>query len=240
MKEREPEEMNPMPPELAHAFDRESRAAAPVDVIAAIEKNITSELKPVRPLRPPGYFLAALGLVFVLIVTSAVYHLHAYAVDVKSWLQMAAMYPALVVCAALVALSLVRQMTPGSRHWIPPAVLPIAVGLLLIAIAVLTFRVQSEKDFIGWGQACLKTGAGWAAPSAILFWFPLRRGAMLSPRLAGGTAGMLAGLVGMSVLELHCPNTNLMHILMFHLAHVVGGAFIGYCFGVLWETLRPE
>jgi hypothetical protein len=67
----------------------------------------------------------------------------------------------------------------------------------------------------------LKAGLPYAIPAALLFWLILRRGAILSPRIAGATTGMLAGLVaplclkyiaqiGMSgtfsfgTLDLHC------------------------------------
>jgi hypothetical protein len=45
----------------------------------------------------------------------------------------------------------------------------------------------------------------------------LRRGAILSPTITATAAGLFAGLVGMSVLEIHCPKLDAWHILVAHL-----------------------
>ncbi|MGI8959317.1 MAG: NrsF family protein [Bryobacteraceae bacterium] len=61
----------------------------------------------------------------------------------------------------------------------------------------------------------LNAGIRFAAAAAVLFWFILRRGAILSPQETGATTGLLSGLVGVSVLEMHCQNLNAWHISLF-------------------------
>jgi hypothetical protein len=77
----------------------------------------------------------------------------------------------------------------------------------------------------------MKNGLAFSAPAAILLWFILRRGAILYPKLIGAIAGGLAGLAGLSVLEINCPNLNAFHILIWHEGVLVisslGGALLG-------------
>jgi hypothetical protein len=46
----------------------------------------------------------------------------------------------------------------------------------------------------------------------------LRRGFALNSVSAGLAAGMLGGLTGVGVLELHCPNFQAAHVLLWHTA----------------------
>jgi hypothetical protein len=60
-----------------------------------------------------------------------------------------------------------------------------------------------------------------------LTWLWLRRGAAQSPKLMGATIGGFAGLIGVTVLEVHCPNLNLYHILVWHLGVLLLSALGG-------------
>ena len=44
---------------------------------------------------------------------------------------------------------------------------------------------------------------------------------ILSPRMTGAATGVLAGLIGANMLEIHCPNLDAWHILTAHLGMVV-------------------
>ncbi len=68
------------------------------------------------------------------------------------------------------------------------------------------------------------------------FWLVLRRGAVLSPSMTGAATGLLAGLVGTSVLEIHCPNLDAWHILVSHLGVAVLCALAGLIIGLATEV----
>ena len=79
-----------------------------------------------------------------------------------------------------------------------------------------TFRSHEEVAFVAGGLVCIKNGLMYSAPAALLFRLLLRRGAILFPTLVGLAIGGLAGLIGLCVLELNCPNLNTLHILVWH------------------------
>jgi len=66
--------------------------------------------------------------------------------------------------------------------------------------------------------ACLKAGLAWSLPAGVLSWLVLRRGFAVDRTAAGIAAGAFAGLAGLTVLELHCPNFRLPHVAVWHVA----------------------
>jgi len=140
-------------------------------------------------------------------------------------------FPPLAVCAGAVACSLIRLIVPGSRHTISPARVPAGVLSLLAVVFASIFHWRQESGFFSTGLGCLRIGLACAVPASTLLWLFLRRGVVLSPGLTGATAGGLAGLVGLSLLEIRCPNLNASHILIWHLCvtllAMAGGLVIG-------------
>ncbi len=77
-------------------------------------------------------------------------------------------------------------------------------------------RTPDWLAFPAVGREMLERGIPYAIPAAFVFWFILRRGAILSFRVVGAITGMLAGLVSTTVLEVHCPNLNVWEVLIWH------------------------
>jgi hypothetical protein len=126
---------------------------------------------------------------------------------------------------------------PGSRHRISPRLLPIGIAICLtLAIAVL-FQFQHEQHFWRNAWACVRVGTPIGALAAMPFWLLLRRGAILSPSMTGAATGLLAGLVGTSVLELHCPNLGAWHILVSHTGVAILSGLAGLFTGLTAETI---
>ena len=57
----------------------------------------------------------------------------------------------------------------------------------------------------------------------------LRRGFFLNPVLYGATAGLITGLIGVTVLEIYCPYLNRLHISVAH----IGAAFTATLTGAM-------
>jgi hypothetical protein len=201
-----------------------------------IAEGLATNLRPVRPVAPARYFFVGFVGIFVAIVALGVYGMGAFAIAVMTPLQAAAILSALALSTGLLASSLVHQMVPGSRHRISPRLLPVGITIsLTIAIAVL-FQFQHERNFWGNAWSCIGAGTPVAVLSAVPFWLVLRRGAILSPSVAGAATGLLAGLVGASVLEIHCPNLGAWHILVSHLGVAMLCALAGFLIGLATEV----
>ncbi len=237
---------NLMPPVRAHLEEcKNCREFArlvelpPADVqmntnqIDRLQKMIVGDLRPVRPLLPSWVFLSAFALFFVALSCAGAVYLGPYGWFMLMPGQRIAVFATLAASAALLAFSLVRQMVPGQKSLLRPGVLPLGLIVLLCLVVAGIFQVQADPHFLQSGETCLKLGIPYAIPAAFVFWLLLRRGAILSPRVVGATAGMLAGLVSTTVLELHCPNFDVRHILVWH----VGFALLGLLAGLLVATV---
>jgi hypothetical protein len=111
--------------------------------------------------------------------------------------------------------------------------------LLLAAVAMMAvFHSREEKAFVSRGLWCLSSGLKYAIPGAVLTWLCLLRGAAQSPKLIGATTGGFAGLIGVTVLEVHCPNLNLYHILVWHLGVLLFSALGGLALSAAVEVVR--
>ncbi len=210
----------------------ESAELADASLANAIADRITAGLKPVKPLMT-GRILAMLALVFVLAVVGGALHWHVFGPEAMSWLQRLVLFPALGVGAVLLAISLARQLAPGSRHVVRPSLVPVIVLAVLVMLVLVLFRVRAERHYLANGLWCLKAGSLAAFFPAVLFGLVLRRGALLEPVVVGAAAGALAGLAGTTVLALHCPNMNMLHVLVWHLGPALLGTAAGAVFGAL-------
>jgi hypothetical protein len=176
--------------------------------------------------------------IFVGVVTAGVYRIGAFAFAVMSPVQAGVILGVLAISTVLLAYSLVNQMVPGSHHRIPPGLLPFGITLALaIAIAVL-FGFQVEQHFWTNNWTCIRAGTPIGLLAAAPLWLVLRRGAILSPAMTGAATGLLAGLVGATALEIHCPNLDAWHILVSHLGVAVIGLTAGLVVGLAAENIR--
>jgi hypothetical protein len=204
-------------------------------VLRKIAEGLADNLRPARPLAPARYFVGAFVGIFVSIVALSVYRLGAFAIAVMTPLQTTAILGTLAVGIGLLVYSLVNQMVPGSRHRIAPALLAVGITILVAMVMAVLFRVQQEESFWGNAWVCIQAGTLVGALAAAPFWLVLRRGAILSPRMTGAAAGLLAGLAGTSMLEMHCPNLNAWHILLSHLGAAILCALAGLAIGLTAE-----
>jgi hypothetical protein len=196
-----------------------------------IVATLSKDLAPVQPLARARVFFVGLALVFLVSVA-----LGYWLLGTNGWRQLGTVQKIAVLvpqsaCAGLLASSLVRLMVPGSTHPISPPLLPVGVLTLLVVAIHFTFSPHPESRFIVSGIDCMRTGLAYAGPAAAAFCLLLRCGAILAPGLTGATAGGLAGLAGMGVLDMRCPNSNAYHILIWHvgvaLVAMAGGFAVG-------------
>jgi hypothetical protein len=144
-------------------------------------------------------------------------------------------FGALAICAALLAVSLAADMSPGSRRPAPSVALTGGILLSLAAIFCVLLPYRTETSFWVPSGQCLQLGVVFAVPTALLAWALLGRGAALSPAISGAAAGLLGGLAGLTVLEIHCTDDNLPHVLVAHWGTSLVCTAVGLAVGVLIE-----
>ena len=202
------------------------------ETLARIAASIQPSMRRVRPL-PPAWMMAA-GLV---LICAAVAFAGAARAGFLGFAKMDLaqrflIFPVLAALAWAAGTGFVKEMTPASlRRMSAGAQLGFSIAVLLSLFALL-FRDGQTDHFVSLGVVCLATGFLHAIPAGLLCWLTARRGFAFNPVTAGLAAGLLGGLAGVGVLELHCPNFEAAHILVWHTAVVpvsgVAGALVGW------------
>lgn len=193
--------------------------------------ELASDLAPVRPLKlAHGVVLLALAVLATIILVELVDGVwRGIASGRASALFFIAngMFGLLGAAAALAA---IRMAAPrvGNAH--DGARWALAMAGLLPAAALVVLGLQGGfTEVIGdpYGVSCFLAGAefGGLVFFALLVW--LRRGAPVSPRLAGTFTGVAAGALGTFAHGLACPVDTLAHLGSWHVLPVVLGAVIG-------------
>ena len=108
----------------------------------------------------------------------------------------------------------------------------------LFIVLCVAFHPRTEPGFVANGLVCMKNGLTYGILGGVLFWLLVRRGAMLDPKLIGAAAGGLAGLTGLTVLEINCPNLNVFHILVWHWGVVLISSGAGALLGSAVERIE--
>jgi hypothetical protein len=201
-----------------------------------IEGTIATDLRPVRPIAPPFRLVLAFVASFLAVVGLGISGHGALALHAMTPFQAGSIFGALIVVAALLALSLSEQLIPGSPCRIPRSQLPLTTVVCLTIVIVWLFPFASETHFWRTSWACIRSGSSIAALTALPFWLIFRRGAILSKRLTGATAGLVAGLAGTTVLETSCPNMEAWHVLTAHLGVAILAAMAGFVIGSIAGT----
>jgi hypothetical protein len=199
-------------------------------LLTRVQTSITSSLQPVQPM-PPVWALALILFAISLVAS----------VGSAAWLGFAklnptATIPVLAVLTWLAALVSVSQMIPGGQPWKNPTLMePVMTNPpVLLAVSIIAWLIIGATLFRGdannlhQGAVCLTAGLIVAAPTGILTWLTLRRGFAVNPANAALAAGTLAGLAGLTALELHCPLLGATHILIWHTAVIAISALIPY------------
>jgi hypothetical protein len=217
--------------QLQALLDGSSQMDFPEALQGRIEAAILPGLRPVSPLPGAWRVVAALLLCAIVVIATANWRLGVEGWDARGVLQSAVDFSLLAISVLALANLLAQQMAPGSRYraavWVWLAAPVVA---LLAAVASLYGDIW-KPDYVAWAVSCLKIGTACAAVSAPLFWLALRRGFALHPIAHGATAGLLSGLVGVTVLEIYCPYLDRFHIFVSHIGVAIIAALAGAAFG---------
>jgi len=194
-------------------------------LLASLANSVGASLRPVRPLPPAWTLVGGLVLICAAVAVAGAARFGLHGVEKMSLLDRGLIFSALGIFVWLAATTQVAEMIPGSRRRVSPGTLLAAGSLALVAVFAILFRDYHTHRFVPQGVACLTAGLLHAIPAALVSWLLLRRGFAVNPVAAGLVAGTLAGLAGVTMLELHCPNFEALHVMLWHTAVVpIAGA----------------
>lgn len=210
------------------------------EALGRITASLQSDLSPVRPL-PASWILSAASLTIAAAVALAGAARSGFSgFEKMDWLQRTVIFCTLGIFTWAAGSEFVNSMIPGSRRRISPRGLLLTATVALAAMFALLFRDYHTRHFLSAGIVCLVIGVIHAVPVGLLTGLLLRRGFAVDPVSAGFLAGILGGLAGVGVLELHCPNFQAAHVLVWHTAVVpVCGAIGALCVSA-WRGLAAR
>ncbi len=191
-------------------------------------RGVTTDLRPVQPLRPARYGILFLAFAALAVVAGVLL------LGVRGWrlatpLQEVWIIPALAVMAVVVPGALARLMLPGSLLRIPLTNLLAAMVCWFALAAPVIYPVRMYPTFAKSAIACLFIGLAFAVAVALATWITLRRGFVTSPRLAALAAGALGGMSSLALQVIYCPHLDTGH---FAIAHF-GSFFLATMLGAL-------
>jgi hypothetical protein len=206
--------------DIDDVLHRAAGACPDVDpaLVDRIVNSLGASLRPVRPLPSSRVLVAVLMAACVAVASAGATVLGLHGIRAMSAVRIALIFPVLLTLISLAAVVCESEMIPGSRHRVTPWVLLVSGCLALTAVFALLFTDYRSERFVSQGIACLTAGLLLAIPTAVIGWWVLHLGFAVDSLTAGVAVGTLAGLAGVSMLELHCPNFEAPHIMVWHTA----------------------
>jgi hypothetical protein len=206
---------------------RSAEAKPEVDqaILNRISASISSSLQPVRPM--PAAWILVVGLILICgtIGVGGALLLGPHGIQKMSGLEIGIVFSMLAALVWLAAIVCVTEITPGSKRPMAPWLLVVSGCIGLAAVFGLLFHDYRTERFVSQGIACLTAGLIHALPVSLAAWWVLKRGFAVNRVAAGLAAGTLAGLAGVTMLELHCPNFEAPHVMVWHIAVIpISGA----------------
>jgi hypothetical protein len=205
----------------------------PVQVRDTIQEELFKSLKPVAPLPSAGKLMLGFAVIFGgLSGMFAALNATAGAPGATSF-PFAAVLGVVVAAGLLLSWVLSREMAPGEKRYLAPALLLGSSLAALYAAVGLVFPWTPDETLWARHWHCFREGFLVSLPGAALILLLLWRGAVLSPGIVGALAGLLAALVGVLSLHFSCTLATAPHIAAGHLMVPVSGVVIGYVAGRL-------
>jgi hypothetical protein len=215
--------------EMDRVLEEASGATPPIrsELLERIAESINSSLQPVRPLLPAWVLTSGLVLICAVVAIAAAARAGFYGIEKLALWERVLVFSTLGILIWVAGKELASRVVPGSRQQFGAVALLVTSSASLLAVFILMFRDYSTDHFFSAGIPCLLSGVLVAFPASFLSWLLLRRGFAIDSVSAGLVGGALAGLCGVTMLELHCANLQALHVLAWHTAVVPVSAAAG-------------
>lgn len=206
------------------------------ETLGRIAQSIAESIGPVRVLPPRWMLIGGAAMICATVPLLGALALGFAGIVKMSALERATVLSTLVILVFASASELVSAIVPGGRRRFSSGGLLVVAVLCLAVVLAASFRDYPTTNFIHAGLVCLAVGLVHAIAAGLLSWLVLRRGVAMDPISAGLVGGTLEGLAGIGMLELHCPNFQAAHVLVWHLGVLVMSAALGLLCG--WTLTR--
>ncbi len=213
--------------EIDDILAREDHPEVDRALLGRVIASMGASFRPVRPMLPAWMVVSALMLICTSLAVVAASAIGMSGIRNLSGTEAATIFSALGIFTWLAALVSAGEMAPGYRRRINPAMLLVLVTAGFLAVDAILFHDYGMDSFVAQGIPCMRAGLVVAVPTGIGSWLMLRRGFAVDHIAAGLAAGTLAGLAGLTMLEIHCPNFHAMHVMVWHTAVVPISALAG-------------
>jgi len=206
-----------------------------------LRRAVTVDLRPVRSLVSPARrMLAPAAWVPLAIVLVLAFLGPRVDAPVLGWpMTWGPLILEAAIGLALVALALAESVPARGRARGLLAATLGAAALAFVAQALLTRNVSAgvpvENPLVTHGFDCFALQAAVGFPALVVVALLVARAAPLCGAWAGLLGGAGAGLVSEGIYHLHCPITDLRHVLLWHGAAVLFLALVGLAAGIAWE-----
>jgi Negative regulator of sigma F len=197
------------------------------ETLGRIAESIAGSMRPVRPMPSRWVLTVEVALICALVALAGAAGLGFAGIARMSVLERGAVFSVLVILVVAAATELVSAMIPASRRRFSSGRLLGVVAVCLAAVLALCFRDYQTTRFIHAGLVCLGIGLMHAVATGLLSWLLLRRGFAVDAISAGLGVGILSGLAGVGMLELHCANFQAAHVLVWHVGVLLVSAGAG-------------
>ncbi|HEY3838500.1 MAG TPA: NrsF family protein [Bryobacteraceae bacterium] len=196
-------------------------------LLDSISTAIGSNLQPTEPIGAPWRLTVSLAALAAMLAIAIALVLGPHGVVKMDLEQGLSVFAVLGFSMLLSSTLLAAEAVPGSPRILPPWSVVASSCLALGVAFALLFHEQRTGGFVVAGMKCLVAGTVSAIPVALLSRRVLRQGFFVNRAEAGLTAGTLAGLAGVAMLEIHCPNFEAPHLLVWHIGVVLLSAALG-------------
>jgi hypothetical protein len=200
-------------------------------LLKRVAESMQPSMRRVRPLPRTWVLAGELVLICATVALAGAERAGFNGFEKMDLLERALIFSTLGVLACVAGTEFVNEMIPGSRRRISAGGVLGWGSVALVVVFALLFHDYHTEHFVPVGLLCLATGVLHAIPAGLLSWLVLRRGFAVNFESAGLVAGTLAGLAGVGLLELHCPNFQAAHILVWHTAVLVVSGALGALVG---------
>lgn len=221
--------------ELDDALRNAAHADADSALLDRIAGTLQSSSVPVRPL-PASWMLVARTLAtgaLLAVAGGILLGLHGFAR--MNAVEVVVIFSALLVLLWVAAQVSVAEMIPGSARPLSSRQLVAVTVAAIAALFAALFHDYAMTNYVSQGTRCLIAGLAQAVPVYLTVRYLLSSGFAVDPQAAGLARGVLAGIAGVTMLELHCANFEAPHVIVWHTAVVPLAGALG-----AWIAVRTR